>query len=290
MKAPRFRYLRPQSLAEALAALSRLAERATPLAGGQSLLPALNMRVAAPELLVDIGALEELRGIREEGERVRIGAATRYAEILESALVARHVPLLPQALELVAHVAIRNRGTLGGSLALADPAAEMPACAVALQAVVHLVDAAGRRSLPAHEFFTGTMSTALRAGELLEAVSFPRAAPGSVCAIAELSRRRGDYAMAGLAVVARLEQDAVLGARLAYFGCASAARPAATVARVLEGARLPLGEGAARALDEAVAADVDPADSPGCTAHTRLRLARVLTHRILGTLRERASA
>ena len=290
MKAPRFRYLRPGTLGEALAALSRVPGGAIPLAGGQSLLPALNMRVAAPEVLVDIGALAELRGIRIEGEAIRIGAATRYAEIMDHALVTGHVPLLPEALACVAHVAIRNRGTLGGSLALADPAAEMPACAVALQAVVHLVGAAGRRSLPAHEFFTGTMSTALRAGELLEAVSFPRAAPGTVCAIAELSRRRGDYAMAGLAVVARVEKDVVSGARLAYFGCASAARPAATVARVLEGARLPLAAPAAKALDEAVAADVDPADSPGCTAHTRLRLAQVLTHRILGTLRERASA
>jgi aerobic carbon-monoxide dehydrogenase medium subunit len=290
VKAPRFRYLRPDSLQAALAVLGELRERASPLAGGQSLLPALNMRVASPELLVDISRLPELHGIRDEGQAIRIGAATRYAEIARDALVERHVPLLAEALALVAHVAIRNRGTLGGSLALADPAAELPACTVALAATVHVAGAGGRRSLPAEAFFTGTLSTALEAGELLEAVSFPKAARGSVSAIAELSRRRGDYALAGIAVVAEVTRDVVGGARIAYFGCTSAARLAAAVARMLKGRRIPLEATAHGDLEQALAQDLDPADSPGCSAATRVRLATVLTKRILGTLRERAAS
>jgi carbon-monoxide dehydrogenase medium subunit len=289
VKAPRFRYLRPDSLQAALAVLGELAERASPLAGGQSLLPALNMRLASPELLVDISRLPELQGIRDEGRAIRIGAATRYAEIARDALVARHVPLLAEALALVAHVAIRNRGTLGGSLALADPAAELPACSVALAATVHIAGAGGRRSLPAERFFTGTMSTALKAGELVEAVSFPKAAPGSVSAIAELSRRRGDYALAGIAVVAEVARDVVGDARIAYFGCTSAARPAAALAGLLKGRRIPLEATAHDELQQALGQDLDPADSPGCTAATRVRLASVLTQRILGTLRARAA-
>lgn len=277
MKAPRFRYLRPPDLS---AAVQALAAGGTALAGGQSLLPALNMRAAQPDLLVDISHLAELRGITDSGGAIRIGAAARHAEVMDDAVVRRHVPLLPMALEHVAHVAIRNRGTLGGSLALADPAAELPACAVVLGATIHLVGPAGRRAVAATKFFTGTMSTILGTGELIEAVTFPKAGPGSVSVLDELSRRRGDYALAGIALTCTRRDKTLADVRVAFFGCASTGRLAAGVARALEGAHFPLQAGTRAVLDEAVAADIDPDSTPGCSASTRLRMAQVLTRRV----------
>jgi carbon-monoxide dehydrogenase medium subunit len=281
MKAPRFRYLRPPDLQSAMQAL---AAGGTALAGGQSLLPALNMRAAQPDLLVDISRLAELRGVTDAGSAIRIGAATRHAEVMNDAAVLRHVPLLPRALDLVAHVAIRNRGTLGGSLALADPAAELPACAVVLDAAIHLVGPSGRRTVAATDFFTGTMATVLVAGELIEAVSFPKAGPLSVWALDELSRRRGDYALAGVAVSGEFRQGVLHDMRIAYFGCASTGRLAGRVARAVQGVRLPLDAAAAKALDDAVASDIDPDSTPGCSAATRLRMAQVLTRRVVNGL------
>jgi carbon-monoxide dehydrogenase medium subunit len=286
MKAPNFRYAKPRSLEDAFAVLQRHGDAALPLAGGQSLLATLNMRLSAPDLLVDIGGLDDLRGISAADGVVRIGALTRHCEVLESPIVARRLPLVAEAVRHVGHVAIRNRGTLGGSLAYADPAAELPACMVAHGATIVLGSAAGRRELRAADFFTGLMETALAPGELILEVRVPEQRPGQVSAFAELSRRHGDFALVGLAALATVAADRVTEANLVYIGCTDRARLATRVSETVVGWPLPPADGAA--LARAVEQDVTPMDTPGCKASTRLQLAKVLTGRVLRSLQERA--
>jgi carbon-monoxide dehydrogenase medium subunit len=199
VKAAPFAYAKPSTVAQALELLERHGESARVLAGGQSLIPSLNMRLSSPSLLVDIGGLAELRAIAVRGESLSIGALVTHAALERSADVARHVPLLAQAVPHVAHPAIRNRGTIGGSLALADPAAEYPACALALDARIVLRGAKGERRVRAQDFFKGLFETDLRPGEILAAAEFPLAQPGDRAVFLELSRRHGDYAIVGLA-------------------------------------------------------------------------------------------
>jgi len=160
MKAPEFQYERAQSLADALARLDALKDKARILAGGQSLVPTLNMRLQAPEVMLDISRLGELRGIKVEGSSIRIGALTRHADLIASDLLALSCPLLQRAAKHIAHPAIRNRGTIGGSLALGDPAAELPACAVALDATIVAASSLGERRIPARAFYTGLFANA----------------------------------------------------------------------------------------------------------------------------------
>jgi carbon-monoxide dehydrogenase medium subunit len=197
VKAPSFAYAKPATLAEALDLLVQPGAKL--LAGGQSLIPALNLRLDAPALLVDIGGLAELRKIELAGGVVRVGALVTHAQLERSDLIAKHLPLLAQAVPHVAHPAIRNRGTLGGSLALADPAAEYPACAVALQATMVLQSKAGQRKVAAEGFFKGLYETDLKAGEVLVAAEFPAQKASDRSAFLELARRHGDYAIVGLA-------------------------------------------------------------------------------------------
>jgi carbon-monoxide dehydrogenase medium subunit len=196
LKAPSFAYAKPRSLAEALELLARHGEGARILAGGQSLIASLNMRLSSPEILVDITGLAGLGEIKVSGGTVRVGALVTHARLGTSPEVAKHVPLLAQAVPHIAHAAIRNRGTLGGSLALADPAAEYPAVAVALQAVLTLVSSRGERQVKAADFFKGLFETDLKPGEILTAAEFPS---GGKSAFLELTRRHGDYAIIGLA-------------------------------------------------------------------------------------------
>lgn len=210
MKAASFAYAKPSSVAEALELLARHGDAARVLAGGQSLIPSLNMRLSAPALLVDIGALGELKEIAVRGKRLSIGALVTHAALERSPEVARHVPLLAQAVPHVAHAAIRNRGTIGGSLALADPAAEYPACAVALDAQLVLRSGKGERRVRAQAFFKGLFETDLRPGEIVAAVEFPLAEPGDRSVFLELARRHGDYAIVGLAAVKGRETRFVL--------------------------------------------------------------------------------
>jgi carbon-monoxide dehydrogenase medium subunit len=198
LKAPAFAYAKPRAVAEALELLERHGERARVLAGGQSLIPSLNMRLSSPEILIDIGALP-LKDIVVKGERVSIGALATHADIARSAEIRKHVPMLAEAVSHIAHPAIRNRGTLGGSLALADPAAEYPACAVALDATMVLQGRKGERRVRAKDFFKGLFETDLRPAELLVAAEFPVMKPNEKCAFLELARRHGDYAIVGLA-------------------------------------------------------------------------------------------
>ncbi len=290
MKFPQFQYVKPRSLDEALALLAAANGTATPIAGGQSLLAGLSMRIATPASLVDLGALAELKGITfaDDAQSLRIGAMTRHADMLASPLVRQHVPLLHEAVQLVGHVAIRNRGTLGGSLAYADPAAELPACAVALGATLTLVGLGGQRSVEAADFFRGFLETALEPGELIVDVRFPVAAAGQLSAILEFSRRTGDFAQAGLAVVARATQGMLDTPRFVYFGCVDRARLATRVNGVLAGAGFPVKKPAG--LAAAVDADIEPSDSPGCRADTKAKWAQVLTGRVIDVLNQRAVA
>jgi len=269
MKPARFDYARPATLAEALALLAQ--PDAAVLAGGQSLMPMMNLRVARPALLVDINRLPGLGEITLAGGTLRIGALARHAEVLASPLVAQAAPLLPQALAQVAHAAIRNRGTLGGSLSLADPAAELPACMLALDATFVVASARGERRIPAGDFFHGLYSTALAPDELLLAAELPAAAPGWRFAFLEVARRHGDFAMAGVALA--LGPNA---ARLALCGVEAGQR------------RQPAAEAALAAGDPAAAlaalASTDAMDSPELSAAHRRHLAQVLLRRALAHL------
>jgi aerobic carbon-monoxide dehydrogenase medium subunit len=197
LKAPAFAYAKPASLKEAFELLG--GPNAKVLAGGQSLIPTLNMRLSSPDLLVDITGIPGLAGISVQGSSIKVGALTTHAQLEASETIRMHVPLLAQAVPHVAHAAIRNRGTLGGSLALADPAAEYPAVAVALEAILVLQGKGGERRVNAADFFKGLFETALQPGELLTAVEFPVAKASDKSVFLELARRHGDYAIIGLA-------------------------------------------------------------------------------------------
>jgi len=282
MKAPSFAYARPDSLAEALGLLASHGEAARVLAGGQSLLASLNMRLSSPELLVDVTGLRELSGIRVSGGALRIGALTRHCEIERSAEVARHVPLLAQAVPHVAHVAIRNAGTLGGSLALADPAAEYPACALALEATLVIAGPRGERRVAARDFFRGLYSTALEPQELLLAAEFPLLEPGYRSAFLELARRHGDYAIVGVAAHGRVEGGRFSDLRLAYLGVGATAVRAQRAAAALEGKAY--GPQTIAAAQAALGEELDPSPDLYHSAATKLHLARVLTGRALAAL------
>jgi aerobic carbon-monoxide dehydrogenase medium subunit len=245
------------------------------------------MRLSAPKLLVDIGDIRELMDHSHVGDVVRLGALTRHGDLLRSELVRKHLPLLTHAAPHIGHIAIRNRGTLGGSLAYADPAAELPACAVALGATLVLGSSAGEREVKAEDFFKGLFETDLRPGELIVAVKFPVAQNGTVAGFAELSRRHGDFAMVGLAAIADMQRDRIERARLVYFGCVDRAKVAHAVSAAVVGLRPPLAVSAA--LDAAISRDLAPDDTPDMRADTKVHLAKVLTRRVLGGLAARAA-
>ena len=234
MKAPEFRYECPSTLDDALACLASDEHDYKPLAGGQSLLPMMNLRLAGPEIIVDLNGLTELVFIREEASRICIGSMVRYAALLESAIVRQHIPLFGRALPHIAHEAIRNRGTIGGSVALADPAAEMPALLLALDANIVLISSLGRREIPADEFFIGIYDTALEQGELVHSINIPSAGTDQRFGFYELARRHGDYAMAGVAISAA-SIDPYKGLRIVFFSVGDHALRATDTEAVLEG-------------------------------------------------------
>ena len=199
MKAASFRYERPGDLDSALALIA--GEDAVALAGGQSLMPMMNFRLARPEVLVDLNRIDGLAGVEDTGDTLRIGAMTRYADLGRSEAVATHAPLIRRALPHIAHAAIRNRGTIGGSVALADPAAEMPALLIAMNARIGLRSASGARDVAAEDFFLGIYETARQEDELVTEIIVPKA-QGTKAGFYELARRHGDYAMAGCALMA----------------------------------------------------------------------------------------
>jgi len=288
MKARNFRYVRPASLQEAYRMLAEAGGEAVPIAGGQSLLAGLNMRLSSPKILVDIGNLAELTGQSYADGMVRLGALTRHRDLLSSAIVRAHLPLLAEAAPHIGHIAIRNRGTIGGSLAYADPAAELPACAVALGATLVLGSAKGERQVKAEDFFKGLFETDLRAGELIVEVKFPEVPTGTSTGFAELSRRHGDFALVGVAALAILRADEIESARIVYFGCVDRARVAASVSAALSGAAVPLED--ASPYVAAIRNDLEPDDTPGLRADTKLHMATVLTRRALNSMVEQRTS
>ncbi|MBS7788410.1 xanthine dehydrogenase family protein subunit M [Roseococcus sp. SDR] len=277
MKWPAMGYARAASLPDLWSVLAQHGSAAQIIAGGQTLLATLAFRLSEPGTLVDITRIPELRGISVSSGVLRIGALTRHAELGRDALVARHAPLLTAAVPLIAHPAIRNRGTIGGSLAYADPAAELPACIVALDAVVVTASAAGERRIPARDFFTDLLQTALNPGEIIAAVEIPLAERRS--AIQEVARRSGDYAMAGLAAALRIEGGRVVAPRLVYFGVGTGPVLAARASAALEGRALDAASIAA--AQAALGEDLDPPQDLHGPPEMKRHLARVLTGRVL---------
>jgi aerobic carbon-monoxide dehydrogenase medium subunit len=252
VKAARFRYSRPSTVDEALDLKAEGGEDALFLAGGQSLLPIVNFRLSRPELLIDINCLEELDGIEADGDMVRIGALTRTSEVGSSAIIAEHLPMLHEAAPHIAHAAIRNLGTFGGSIALGDGAAEWPACCLALDATIVLRSKQGDRKVAASEFFLGLFSTARRHDELLVRVDIPKQKEGSRSVVLELCRRRGDFAIVGIAGHAG---PGIAGAKLAFFGVSDRPVRLAELERELAGGASL--DSAREVLVEALPAEAD---------------------------------
>ncbi|TMJ31995.1 MAG: xanthine dehydrogenase family protein subunit M [Alphaproteobacteria bacterium] len=286
MKAPRFSYVRAQSLDHVLQLLAEHGDEARILAGGQSLIPVLNMRLSQPKLLIDINRIEPLKGISRRDGSVRIGALARHVEVMSSSVVQDSLPLIAEAMPHVAHVAVRNRGTFGGSIALADPSAELPACIVALAARVVVQSTRGRRAIAADEFFLDLYETARKPDELLVEVLIPEQEEDWVSVFMELARRHGDFAIAGLACYARCKDEMVNEARLVYFG--SEVKPTLAVHAMAALARKQWTPALSEVVSAALGDDLDPIDNIFGSPATKLHLQRVLTRRALDKAVQRA--
>lgn len=290
MKPPAFDYHAPRTDEEALQILNRYGGEAKVLAGGQSLIPAMNFRLARPAVLVDINGIGDLSYIVEEASGgVRIGSMTRQRTVETSPLVRDCSPLLHAAMPWIAHLQIRNRGTVGGSLAHADPAAELPAVMLALRARFRLESQEEERLLSARDFFTGFFSTALAENEMLCEIVVPCLPPRSGTAFREFARRHGDYALVGCCVVLILEedQDVIQEARLTYFSVADGPVEADQAQALLRG-QPPSEDLFAEAAHTAAHSDLDPPGDIHATPEFRRHLAQVLTRQALAEALERA--
>jgi len=274
MKPAAFVYARARSLDEAIALLREAPGEARLLAGGQSLMPALNMRLDAPKLVIDINGIG-LDGISRKNGQVEIGALTRHATAERSAIVADMAPLIAKAMPHIGHPAIRNRGTVGGSIANADPAAELPACLLALDGEVEIAGPAGRRAVKAGDFFKGLYETALGDEDVLTAIRFPAASSDRRYGFGELCRRHGDYALVGLAASARVNGQRLQDVRLAFFGVAATPVRAKKAEAAL----------AAGSVDDAVAAlDLAPSGDVHASGAYKKHAAGVLLRRVAAEL------
>lgn len=282
MKAPRFGYVRPSTLAEALGLLQEKGADARLLAGGQSLLAALAFRLSEPSVLIDISKLPDLKGVAQVGNVVRVGAGMTHSALAASELIKTHVPLVAEAIPHIAHPAIRNRGTIGGSLAYADPASELPACCLALEATLVAASTRGERRIPAADFFTGLFTTALAPDEILTAIELPVAASGERAALVEIARRSGDYAMAGVALKARVAGSTLSGMRAVFFGVGDAPVLAKGANAALEGK--PATAETVAAAKAALARDLDPAPDQHGGPEMKRHLAGVVLERALARL------
>jgi carbon-monoxide dehydrogenase medium subunit len=272
-----FAYKKVRTLKEAVTLLAKHKDNARLLAGGQSLIATLNMRLSAPALLIDINDLKGLDGIVKKGKFVEVGALARHAQVERSDVISRYAPLIALAMPLIGHPAIRNRGSFGGSIAFADPAAELPACLLALGSEVEIASTKGKRKVKADAFFKGLFATAVRPHEIVTAIRIPVADKYTRVGFAELARRHGDYAIVGLAASARANGKGLADVRLAYFGVGD------TPIRVKKAeAELTAGN-----IDAAVSAlDLEPHDDVQATAKVKKHLAGVLLRRVATQLLE----
>jgi len=271
LKPAPFAYAKARSVAHAIELLA--SEDARLLAGGQSLIATLNMRLSEPALLVDINGVRGLEGITLQNAHLEIGALVRYAQAERSAEIARVAPLIALALPHIGHPAIRNRGTVGGSLAFADPAAELPACIIALDGEIDIVGPKGQRTIKADDFFAGLFETALGAQDVLTAIRVPAATADTRVGFAEFARRHGDYAMVGLAACARVDGTLLADVRLAYFGVG------ATAVRASK-AEAELANGDVEAAVSALADGLAPPDDMHASGAVKIHLAGVLLRRV----------
>jgi carbon-monoxide dehydrogenase medium subunit len=282
MKAPAFSYARPGRLADVLALLEKHGDESRLLAGGQTLMATLNMRLSEPSLLIDMQSVVELKGIQVTGGLLRIGAMVTHSEIEASSLVARHAPLLSMAAPHIAHRAIRNLGTLGGSIAYGDPAAEWPACLLALDGVVVARSLSGERRMAAREFFIGLYTTTLAANEVIAACEIPLAGVSQRFAFDELARRHGDYAVVGLAASTQWTDGGFDDVRLAWLGAGNMPLRTLATEQILQGQRLSdtvLAQ-ALQALREELNPEADLTHSAAAKQH----LAGVMLKRTLNAL------
>lgn len=288
MKPAAFKYIRAGSLDEALAAMAAHGGDAKALAGGQSLVPAMNFRIAQPAVLVDLNRIRALDHLDATAGGLRVGAMTRHRTLERSALVRKAAPLVADAMPYVAHAPIRTRGTLGGSLAHADPAAELPAVMLALDARIEVRNQSGERTIAAADFFTGLFATALQPHELVTAVTIPPRPAGEGWAFDEVSRRHGDFALAGVAVVLTCDdRGTVSSARIALLSVHERAVLAETATRTLIGER-PTPQAIDAAADAAARRDADPAADIHASSAYRRHLTRVLVRRAVTRAVERA--
>jgi carbon-monoxide dehydrogenase medium subunit len=279
MKSPPFEYVKVHQVEEALALLQIHRDDARILAGGQTLLATLNMRLSEPALLIDIAGIDALRGIERVGDWLRIGAMTTHSEIESSALVAEHAPLLTAAVPHIAHRAIRNSGTWGGSIAYGDPAAEWPCCLVAMEGVITVQGPAGQRRIAATDFFLDLYTTDLQTDEIVVSAEVPIASTGEWFAFDELARRHGDYAVAGVAVAARFDGLVAQRVRLGFLGMGLIPLRAPRTEALLSG----------KVLDEttieiallSLKGELDPLPDLTHSSQTKNHLATVLTRRLL---------
>jgi carbon-monoxide dehydrogenase medium subunit len=286
VKARAFSYVRPDTVDEALEAFAGAGDAAAYIAGGQSLVPALALRLQAPELLIDIAHIASLRGIELQGEWLRIGALTRHCEALTNSLIARHAPLFCEAAPHVAHPAIRNKGTLGGSISHADPASEFPAMALAMGAELEIANREGIRRVAADDFFVDLFETAMQPGELLVAIHVPVVRPGHRWAFEELARRRGDFALVGAGILAEFADGVVSGIRIVFFSVGNTPMRARRVEEALTGRSLD--KSVVAEAQSAVADDLAPPEDANVPPAMRLHLARILLGRLLNRIMEGA--
>lgn len=279
MKAPEFDYAKPATLAQVFALLQEYGDEARLLAGGQTLMATLNMRLSDPALLIDLTGIDALRGIRVQGDALRIGALATHSEIEASPLVAQHAPLLALAAPHIAHRAIRNVGTWGGSIAYADPAAEWPTCLLALGGTVIAQGPAGERRIAADDFFRDLYTTALQADEVLVACEIPLARPDGWCHFTELARRHGDYAIVGLAASARRSGATLTQPRLVLLGVGTTPLRARQTEALIDGR--PLTPALIAQAVAALRAEIEPLPDLTNSPQTKRHLAGVLLQRLL---------
>ncbi len=279
MKSPDFDYIKVQSVDQALALLAEHGDDARILAGGQTLLATLNMRLSEPRLLIDITGLSDLRRITVQEGRVFIGALATHTDIESSGLITDHAPLLAAAVGHIAHRAIRNSGTWGGSLAYGDPAAEWPCCLAALDGVIVLQSPRGQRRVVATDFFQDLYTTDLQADEIVLGADFPAATTADWFAFDELARRHGDYAVAGLAVAAKFQGTTATAVRLCFLGVGNTPVRARQTEALLQGKTLDAAT--ITAATASLKAELDPMADLTHSAESKRHLATVLAKRLL---------
>jgi CO/xanthine dehydrogenase FAD-binding subunit len=287
MKPAPFKYIAATSLAQALALKAEHGDDAKFLAGGQSLIPTMNFRLARPVVLIDINEIGDLGGIRPSGGATRVGPLTRYRALQRDAAFTQAFPLIGEALPHIAHPQIRNRGTIGGNLSHADPASELPAIALALRARFRVRTAKQERWIEAADFFVGALTTDLQGDEMLVEIELPSPKPRTGCCFMEIARRRGDFAIAGVAAMTTLDEwDQCTDVRLTFCGLGETPVDASSAADALIGHMLT--EEAAVDVAASVQAMIDPAGNVHATSDYQRHIAGVLTERALQTAYQRA--